>query len=265
MSNLERNFENKREFAVEEKREQLNDFLESMSLQLKAEGMPVGNDCRVDMGAFEGAYSPEVIKKDEEMIEKYRKEWYGSSAESGVGNPGEDLEMLKSAIFYKNLKKDFVVLRSSAYDDIKNGADNIIIERSTGNVVCALDEVEDTAGKVYEKKKETVLNRNIERNGVSLKYGLAFEKAGDKMKLKFGAMKGLPIFYLALPESHVEEGIKNFDPSEESSDYEKKLFSYFIASLNSQIRALELNPRHLDSKLKERLEAFKHCLKKIPI
>ena len=164
------------------------------------------------------------------------------------------------------MKKDFVVLRSSAYDDIKNGVDNIIIERSTGNLVCALDEVEDTSGKIYEKKKEAVLNRNIERNGVNLKYGLTFEKEGDKMKLKLGEMKGLPIFYLALPKDHVEKGIKSFIPSEgQSSDYEKKLFSYFIASLNSQIKALELNPRHLDSKLKERLDAFERCLKTIPI
>ncbi len=259
------NFEPKIE-NIEEKKEQLNRFLESMSLQLKAEGMPVEDDCRIDMKAFEGVYSPEAIKKDEEMIEKRRKEWYGSSAESGVGNPGEDLEMMKSAIFYKNLKKDFVVLRSSAYDDIKNGVDNIIIERSTGNLVCALDEVEDTSGKIYEKKKEAVLNRNIERNGVNLKYGLTFEKEGDKMKLKLGEMKGLPIFYLALPKDHVEKGIKSFIPSEgQSSDYEKKLFSYFIASLNSQIKALELNPRHLDSKLKERLDAFERCLKTIPI
>lgn len=252
------------ESDVEKKKEEIKDFLESISFQLKKEGMPVERDCRIDIGTFKDIYSPEVLKNDQETVKEYRKEWYGKLAESGLVSGGEELEMLKTAIFYKNLSREFVTLRSSSYDDIKNGVDNIILERKTGNLVCALDEVEDISGKRYETKRDAVLERNIRRDGAILKYGLTFENEKDKMKLKFGELRNLPIFYLALSEDHVEKGIKSFIPSqEEKSDYEKKLFSYFIASLNSQIKALKLAPQPLNPKLKERLNSLEDSLKKI--
>jgi hypothetical protein len=42
----------------------------------------------------------------------------------------------------------------------------------------------------------------------------------------------------------------------EQSDFEKRLFQYFIASIDAQIKGLELFSGRLEDELKDRLKAF---------
>ena len=65
-----------------------------------------------------------------------------------------------------------------------------------------------------------------------------------------------------LRKENIREGIEKLTPSpEKESDYEQKLFTYFIASINSQIKSLKLEP-DLDPRLKERLNHFEETLQK---
>jgi hypothetical protein len=278
MFNLEKEpqFRQEQEIEKNPEVEKMESFMEKMAFELKKEGIPVDKDCRLDLESFKGVYPSEELEKNKKLVEEREKEFYKTLLEKGLSlkeckeerkkRIGEKMEMLTTGIFYKNLNKDFIVVRSSIYDDIINGVDNIIVERKTGNIVCALDEVGENFGIEYEKKKDKVLRKNIETNGVNVKYGFRVKQEKDKMKLELGERKNIPIFYLALPEEYIKKVLKSFQPSlKEQSDDERKLFSYFIATMDSQAKALELGYESLHPTLRKRLRHFANSIEKFKI
>ena len=50
-------------------------------------------------------------------------------------------EMSLTLLLNKFLKKDFIVARASSYDDYNNGIDNVLIDKTSGEVLCGFDEV----------------------------------------------------------------------------------------------------------------------------
>ena len=265
------------EVSAEEKedgaqeRVRLTCFIKKIAERLRIDDkVPATEDCRIDMSAFGSVYSQAVIAKDMAWVrEREAEEYPDLSAEEikteRLKRDGEGLEMLKTAIFAKQLGQEFIVARTSRHDD-ENGVDNIILEKETGNIVCALDEVADTSGRRYQEKAERVLDRNRKKygSGGALKYGFMIEKNKDgSRKLCLGRVENIPLFYLALPKRHLRNGLKEFIPSfEESSDYERKLFSYFTTSLSSQIDFLKLE-QNLNPALKNRLICFEKTIKKL--
>ena len=243
--NPEERIENNQEEEMME--EKLAELSKELAEKTRQEGFPVTEDCRIDMAAFNGVYSAEEIKKDSELVKRYEKEWYKNVPTEEIKGEklkrsGEKLELLKGSIFSKFLGDEFVVVRASSYDDINNKVDNVVLEKETGNLVCAFDEVAESSGQRYEKKKEQVLGRNSESRGGSLKYGFKLEKdEEDQIRLVLGKVDFLPIFYMPLPERHIKEGIKQLTPLGEKSIHEEKLFTYFVSILLSQANYLELN------------------------
>lgn len=247
-----------REFEEPEEEKQiekLRDFVKEITEKLREEEVPVTEDCRIDMEAFKGVYSPEEIRHDLKIVEGWEQEEFykGLSKEEikeeRIKKEGEQLEMLKTSIFYKFLGKEFITARASPFDDLKNKVDNVILEKETGNLVCALD----------EEKKEKILERNRRKAGGKLKYGFWQEK--DKLVL--GEAENIPLFYLALPSRHIKKGIENLIPSsKEKSDYEEKLFSYFTSSISSQIGELKFKKLVLSSAFKKNLNRFEKSLEK---
>jgi len=237
-------------------------FIEKIGERLKKEGVPLNKEARIDMDAFSKIYSQKEIEKDKELIKDREKKWQEKENKEEIKRTGEKLEMLKTAIFSKFLAKDFIVVRTSRYDDIYNGVDNLILEKETGNTVCAFDEVGETSGPRYQEKIEKILLKN-KRNGGELKYGLKLEKDEESEKtLKLGKLEKIPIFYLALNKKYIDEGLKNLVPDFEiKSDYEKKLFDYFLSALNVQISHLNLE-KDLDPVLKKRLSYFQKSLER---
>jgi len=71
-----------------------------------------------------------------------------------------------------------------------------------------------------------------------LKYGL-FIKEG---KLSLGSTKHFPIFYLAIKPNYLKEAIRKMQSSlNETTEYERKLFDYFISLIDYQIKEMQLN------------------------
>lgn len=246
--------------------EKLRTFIESVSSELQKEGIPVNSDSRINIDSFKEIYPTEEIEKDKQFVEEKEKGWYGDLSEKEkeeeiLKSDGEKLELLKNSIFNKNLGSEFIITRSSRYDDIKNGVDNVLLERKTGNVICALDEVGDISGVEYERKKDKILERNRDNHGAKIKYGLSLKEESGEMKLKLGKVDNIPIFYIALSKSMISKALTNFNPSPEQSDFEKKLFDYFISTLDSQVKGLELVPSRLSPELKKRLDTFNQFLK----
>jgi hypothetical protein len=262
--------------------EKLLNFAKDLSTSLNADGLPIMipkenfDDCyRIDMKKFSDVYCKEKIEKDIaavqekentfKKIEKINEEKikealsYRKSPDQLLDidekmTKGNIFEIFKTSLFNKFLKEDFLVLRTSRYDDIKNGVDNMILEKNGKNVICAIDDVTQTKLSTYfEEKKKEILDKNLKFNGIKIKYGVYFEKDKNGQKvLRKGPLENIPLFYLPLTQDYLKEGLNNFIPSlNEYSDYEKKLMKYFLEAFMFQIRMMELESYKNDEFLKK--------------
>ncbi len=233
---------------------ELEHFIKGAAERCRNESVPLSNDGSIDMLAYMDIYPGHV----EDDLRKVREGKTNAKDihEEQLGRDGEKLEMLAYAIFAKNLGENFVVARSAPHDDKINGVDTILLDRKTGKLVCAFDEVGDTTGSVYNDKLEKVQRCNRD-GGAHLKYGLGLD---EEKKIKLMNVRNVPLFYIALPKDRINKGIAEFIPeAERQSDFEKKLFAYFTATITQQISGLELYGK-LHPELKEKLSAFKNMV-----
>lgn len=146
--------------------EKIKNLLRDISESYRREGIPVDNDCQIDITKLSQYYSQEIIKKDIDKIERIKERIKEEEKERGVAEKekkGKRLERLKTVIFNKFLGKDSIVVRSSEYDDIINGVDNILIDKKTGKTICAFDEVCDINREIFKKKREKILEKKRAR------------------------------------------------------------------------------------------------------
>ncbi len=237
-----------REAIRREEAEKLKKLLREIKDVLEGQGIPVDQNCRINMCDFEDVYEKKEIEKDVKLI----KEIKGNTEESLLTD-GERLEALKTIVFHKFLNEKFIVIRTALYDDVQNHVDNLIVEKETGNIICAFDEVSAISGPEFIKKQERFLRNNI--NGAKVKYGIL----STKDSLIKDRIENIPIFYLALPPENINEGIRNIASLEEISDYEEKIWSYFVTTLQSQIARLKLE--NLNEILRRRLLEFEKTLR----
>lgn len=236
----------------------LTAYLEITAQTMRREGIPVKDDCRVDIDAFTDLHSAKDLTLEKQRLLKIQKELTGKDAYQE--NFGEKLEMLKTAVFNKFLGQKFIVARTNLADDIDRGVDNIILEKQTGNVVCAFDEVADIVGKTYQDKTAKILGKNVESAGASLKYGLGIDKKTKKVIPQ--GVQNIPIFYLALPGQYVKNAIQQFEPNV-NSEQESKLLLYFLSSLQTQIKALDLRMLSVHPEVRAKIEKFDTALKNL--
>lgn len=265
-----------------EKIEKLEFFLKKLSENLKKEGFPIKENCRISEKDYifkeekvskyflkkEEAlkiYSQEKIKEDQNKVLEREKEWFQEEKEEIIEQKrkqktGEQFEMLKTAILNKFLSDKFYIIRASLYDDIFNKVDNIIIEKESGKTICAFDEIGDINSERFLEKKEKILLKNKE--GVNLKYGLKIQEG----KLLLGETKNLPIFYLAFDFNHFEKVLKEFSESEDSfSECEKKAFDFFMTLILKEKNDLFKKPIEIHPQVLENIEYFSQILKNIKL
>lgn len=259
-----------------EGREKLSKFIKEISEKLKAEGVPVNEDCRIDMSEFTLVHNYTEIAKDKEMLGEFEKMHNPGLTREEVKEKkkhrdGEKFEMLKTALFSKFLGEKFIIARSSEYDDIKRGVDNLILEKATGNLVCAFDEVVDLSEKDkkkkenemkdrYEEKKKKIKDQNIEWGGGKIKYGIGMKDG--KVILK--EYENTPIFYLKVLKEELYKNLDKLIPSfDEKSPEEIELFDNLINSLSEQYAELKIDEDKLRPNIKESLAKFGKVLKGI--
>ncbi len=227
------NFENSAERGLEA----LEAYVGKIAEELNREGIAATGDCHIDMQKYEEIYGQQAKKDMLETAERERKwgkqEGKKNSNKQKRLKAGEQMEMFKTAVFHKVLEKDFFVSRSSLFDDYNNGIDNVIVEKQTGNIVGAFDEVvSESDGRGKEDK---IAARNT-RGGGFLKYGIGI-KNNKPVKQ---ANAHIPLFYLALENKELTRAISEFDPSkEELSELEKKLLEKLVNCIDRQIPGIE--------------------------
>jgi hypothetical protein len=266
-----------KETEIRENAEKVRKFLETISKKLRSEGLPITEgDCRINMNPFKN----KDIKKDKEYIKRIEKKIEDELKEDGLSideikkrklmADGERFERLKTVILHKAFGKDFIVARSSRYDDIKNRIDNIIIEKETGNVVCAVDDITTKDSNVkkdqiadfrFKDKKEYVARKN-KKDGAELKYGISVEKGRIVKK----NIRNLPVFCISLSPETLKKTEKNLISSlnkkDGKSQEEEDFIFHFLFSIKEQIEDLEKKHRP-DSDFGKNLAKNKEVIEKL--
>ncbi|MDD5527692.1 MAG: hypothetical protein PHO56_01805 [Patescibacteria group bacterium] len=219
---------------------------------------------------FGGEYSKEDVKSDEDMVRGKKFLFSGlSDLPAGADKDAKVaawekrrevskpalLELATTAIFHKVLGEKFMVVRSATFDDYENGVDNIIINKQTGDVVCAFDEVRENAAanrKIREdeieertrtEEKAEKIKRKAKSGGTKIKYGFGLE-AGKLIKKQ---ITGVPMFYLSVEAAELDELLEKMDyDSEQPNAAELEVFDKLVASLESQVEMLKQEKIHPD-------------------
>lgn len=218
-----------------------------------------------------GRYSEQKIKADEQFIAERMREWSGveepktrdhrldeyridknlSNAEQDeliierfkegkVKTESAKLEAAVSIIFHKILKSKFLVVRSAEPDDFKEGVDNVMINKETGEIICTFDEVSEPENGIRIQKKIKDTNRKNATSGSSVEYGLTFKKDEQgKTKVMQTRLDHIPSFFLAVAPDELKNLLMNmeFDPSKPPSPIELQMFDKFIDALKKQAEA----------------------------
>ncbi|HEY4510265.1 MAG TPA: hypothetical protein VJJ73_00320 [Candidatus Paceibacterota bacterium] len=252
-------------------------YIEENSRVLRNEGVPVDDVGRIDMSFYleDKHYSKPSVKNhikmvDEKASNRYEREHGKVSkdmhdiGEERLKTSGEKFEILKTAIFQKNMGENYVVVRSSLYDDNINHVDNIIMNRETGDIVCAIDE---TTGKFpgdsnIEKKKSEIMKMDV-KGGASLVYGIGISDGQIVLK----ESEHVPIFYLVMPREQVDNELKIFNAKTNASSQsleEKTLFNVFAGHIILQTDIITARARssatNLPREFVQRMASFKQFL-----
>jgi len=186
-------------------------------------------------------YRTEYGIQDQEGILKRRRE---DKEKSKSGQ----MEMGTTALLVKILGGDFFVFRSATYDDY-NGVDNIIVNKRTGEAVCAFDEVHEGGDGRRTDEKKVKMKKIARGVGAEISYGMNLE-GGQLRRAKMG---NVPVFFLSLKREELDNLLDNmnFDPGSEATVVENETFSKLLKSLRQQQQEL-LTDRKVSSAIVQR-------------
>ncbi len=210
----------------------------------------LGPDVQTDLdliAAKEAGWARDAGKTKEQMARDREK------------NPASIAEVAATLLFDKVLKDDFIIVRASVYDDYENGADQIIVDKKTGAVICGLDDVVGHLGDDGGEKKKGKIDKKMARGGASIKYGLTM--AGDKLTQK--SLRHIPIFYFSLSKEELDGLLKSLATEDNNqSVIENKNYAKLVNSLSTQVAEYSAN-ENLHPQLKNNLHNFAPSLSKM--
>ena len=164
-------------------------------------------------------------------------------------------EMALTVLLQKYLGDDFIIARSSEYDDYNNGVDQVIIYKPTGEVVCGFDEVIGKDGNDGSEKKKEKLEHIMAKGGARIKYGAKLENG----QLIRAEIKNIPAFFMGINKielGRLLESLKN-NP-EKNDEVEKEIFSKLLISLENQAAGQNMN-NNLRAKTDSMLKKFREA------
>jgi hypothetical protein len=164
------------------------------------------------------------------------------------------MEMAVTALLSKMLGKNFLVVRTAAYDDYKNGVDNVILDRITGEVVGAFDEVHEGGDGRRTEEKKLKIEKIAKRGGAKIRYGLTMSEG----KIKRASLENVPLFYLGLESAELVELVAGLGENDQAKM--EKIFQKLLSSLVTQHGELT---RSASPALQERLASFGQSLSRL--
>lgn len=228
-----------------------------------------------------GIYSQEDINDDSSTVEaldrynsaadnpktqQFYKDQYGIETIEGIVakhrekkelSKSNHAEMVITALMHKILKERFLIVRSSVFDDYKNGIDNLILDKETGAVICAFDEVlENESDKGKTSVKTEKIKKKALGGGTEAKYGVSLKEG----KITRDRLRNIPVFYLTLESKDLNELTNDLFYNQQGgiTQAEEKLFSHLVNSVKEQKKMLEA--LNLPPVMKRKLESFESSL-----
>lgn len=133
-----------------EGRSRIEGYLKEIAEQMRAMGVPVGKDLRLQPQEYAGkVYPKQEVELDLKSIEEKKQ---GFDEEER--NRAELCEEYTVALFNKHFSGKLIAVRTSEYDDIFRHVDTLVVDRTTGQAICAVDEVSAMQGEIYEQKRK---------------------------------------------------------------------------------------------------------------
>jgi hypothetical protein len=171
--------------------ERLLPLLREEALRLREQGFPVTDDCRLDASAFGSQYATRELQSDALYV-RNRESRFDREANTGVG---ELLEVVKTLAFNQLwFKGKLVAVRTTKYDDYKNGIDEIVFDLETRKPLAVVDTTTNWKTKV----EQFDFMKKIEHGG-TVKYGVGIGGEGVEKT----AYDTLPIFVVSLNPEEV--------------------------------------------------------------
>jgi hypothetical protein len=238
----------------------IEDFISRSASEIEKDGMLIDPETgRLNPMGYSSVYTADEIARDNEKVEERKSKW-----ETGVDKrvlQGERLELLKTAIFQKHMSNKFIVVRSSEYDDIFNNIDNVILNKQTGEVVCAIDDFCDNpmGRKGLDLSVKKTRTEQFNQHGTAkLKYSLGIDNStGQKRPVARGEELKIPVFYLSISPEDLEAYIRTFDTTGDSAGHsEINLLKIFISQLTTQIFEFGLPTKKTDPDVKGKALRF---------
>lgn len=253
MSSEEQYTESSGENSLEKSREKMTMLLGMVAEvvneydELKLFGTFLNEDGRINDLAFQrglenGPYTKKgndgnSIKEDRALVREKELEWSDADHPNVQSNYGvqttEDAlnvwkkrmretesEIAEEALFillHKALGSEYIVLRTTQYDDYENGVDTLIVSKETGKTICAFDELLDMpkeekdklrereakGGTKFEDRALKKLQRSKrliqEEGGMKVKYGLFRDQ--ETKELVRGEVEKIPAIYLPIKKN----------------------------------------------------------------
>jgi hypothetical protein len=181
-----------------------------------------------------------VENKEEEFAAKKKITHAAWSAEREKVR-GIVTEKALTLILDKVLGDDFIIARTATYDDYRHGVDTLIIDKTTGNPICGVDEMGADDAHSYQKKGQKIYDI-INHNGAFVKYGATFKNGALQQK----SIKNVPAFYLALDEHDLDKVLPAI-AKDELSEAEIDIFGRIISSFDHQIASLYKDYINIDN------------------
>ncbi len=150
--------------------------------------------------------------------------------------------MVVTILLHKAFGDKYIVVRSSKYDDYAGGVDNVIVNKETGAVICAVDDVRENERSDRRAEKDKEVLKKTRGGGAELAYGFTFNTGQIELK----TIKNLPIFCLGLDESEYDEIINAIEyksgESNELNPTESRILEKILASIRQQRDTLLADP-----------------------
>lgn len=210
---------------------------------------------RIALEGKDAIKDEETIKSDEDFFSskegKSLEKWQGDKEK----DPSNLTELAITVLLHKVLGDDFIVTRSSKFDDYKHGVDQVIIYKPSGEVVCGIDEVILKSGDSDSSMKSEKLQKIMNSGGASIKYGARLKEIHSVVKtaekkydiietgnnLVRSEVYHVPAFYMAISKLELGELLENLKTSsDEISSFEKNTFNKLFDSLASQVSRQDL-------------------------
>lgn len=277
LDNNERRYENLKNALLE--------ISGRLNVKFKAEmgggkvGDLVDGECRLREEAFvqgrrRGPYPEEKVREDKkrltdkevcefapdfsnEKVRKFYEDRGASDTEEMLKLFQEDqaisnwhqLEMATTVLFHKFLPDNFVAVKAAKYDDYENGVDSLIVNKSTGEVVCTIDDFSGSSGGERERAKQKKALAKAKKGGARVRYGFTYDEDGTLRKT---SLEKIPTFNLRLSSDAVRELLDgmNFELGQPSSEKERSVMLKVIDDLLKQTEVMVQSGLDIDMKSK---------------